>query len=101
LDARGNCGRTCISDSDCMNSGTVRQWCFNVHSNYCGSKPVQPYCNTTALVLQQQQSSSVNSARCGINELEARERCGKTCTSIAACGIGENCWSVHANTCSC
>ena len=99
LDARGNCGRTCTSDSECTSaSGTERQWCFNVHSNYCGSKPIQAqYCNTTAL----QPPSSTAQARCGINELEARERCGDSCSSSTDCAVGENCWSVHANTCSC
>lgn len=97
LDARGNCGRTCTNDSDCtVSPGTARQWCYNVHSNYCGSKPLQPYCNTTTAM------PTTMSFRCGINEIEARERCGTLCNKSTDCGgVGENCWSVHANTCSC
>ena len=99
VDARGNCGRTCTSDSEC-NTGTIggeqQLWCFQVHANYCGSKPIQPYCNTTTANIM-----TASALRCGVNELEARERCGPVCTKSTDCAAGEYCWGVHANTCSC
>jgi hypothetical protein len=100
LDARGNCGRTCTNDSHCTgivgSDGNVqRQWCYGVQANYCDSKPRSKYCNTTTIAQQQAQY------RCGIDELESRERCGKKCTKTTDCAMGEYCWSVHANTCDC
>jgi hypothetical protein len=96
LDARGNCGRTCTSNDQCIaaSGGTVRQWCFVVHENYCNSKPNPKYCNTATMIQAPQ-------FRCGINELEARERCGKKCTKGTDCTTGQHCWSVYANTCDC
>ena len=89
LDARGNCGVTCNSASDC---GTG-EWCWGVHANYCGSKEV-----TVCTDLSQATAGT----RCGVNELEARERCGAVCSSQGDCsGAGEYCWGVHQNTCDC
>lgn len=97
LDARGNCGRICTSDDECRTSiGVPKQWCYQVHANYCDSKPMLSYCNTTYL-------SQSNVLRCGMNEMDARERCGIPCTKSTDCNIsiGENCYGVHMNTCNC
>jgi Lytic polysaccharide mono-oxygenase, cellulose-degrading/Chitin recognition protein len=95
LDARGNCGPICTNDSQCASIGP-RQWCFQVHANYCNSKPVVPYCNTTSL-------TNTNTLRCGIDEVDARERCGKPCSASTDCNtsFGEKCLGVHVNTCNC
>lgn len=32
--------------------------------------------------------------RCGVNEIDARELCGVTCTWSCNCAAGGNCWAV-------
>jgi hypothetical protein len=39
------------------------------------------------------------SPRCGVSELDAREKCGKACTSTSECASGEWCWGVFENYC--
>jgi chitinase len=39
------------------------------------------------------------SPRCGISEIDARERCQKECVSSADCPSGQWCWGTHANYC--
>ena len=68
LDARGNCGQTCTSNSEC-GSG---EYCWGVHANYCDSKDNFDFCSDLS------QANAL--PRCGVNELEARERCGNTCS---------------------
>lgn len=39
------------------------------------------------------------SPRCGISEVDARERCQQECTSSADCPSGQWCWGTHPNYC--
>eukprot|EP00804_Cyclotella_cryptica_P013618 CCRYP_012959-RA/>CCRYP_012959-RA protein AED:0.23 eAED:0.23 QI:79/1/1/1/1/1/5/123/765 len=39
------------------------------------------------------------SPRCGISEIDARERCQKECVSSADCPSGQWCWGTHPNYC--
>lgn len=88
LDARANCGNECFGQADCASG----EWCWGVHSNFCGSKTVEICTDLT---------QATSGSRCGINELEARELCGATCSSSADCNDGEHCWGVQMNTCDC
>jgi len=93
FDARGNCGTVCATTNNC----DVGEWCWSVHGNFCDSKPSQVICLDLS-------SGASSGARCGVDELHARELCGKPCVTSEVCAgteKGENCWSVHANTCDC
>ena len=91
-DARGLCGKVCTTNLDCdyMNG----EWCWGVHPNYCGSKPVSD-CPDTAV--------AVYGHRCGTSELMARELCGVECTYSHECNTaaGESCFAVNPNFCAC
>lgn len=91
LDARANCGVECSTTADCADN----QWCWNVQENLCGSRPNFAICSDLP--------EANSNARCGVSELEAREFCGKFCTSDAQCntGLGELCHGTHLNTCDC
>merc|ERR1712176_584241 len=80
-DARGNCRGTCATTSDCnVQEG---QLCWNVHPNYCGSKP-EPVVTC---------SNPAWGTRCGKSELLARELCGVSCQWAGECtGEGEDCF---------
>jgi hypothetical protein len=80
IDARELCKPICATDSDCG----MGEFCWSVHSNYCGSIPQRVY---DAPV-----QSSVNS-RCGVSEEMARTFCGEPC-SWQCSKPGESCISV-------
>jgi hypothetical protein len=90
LDARGNCGSVCVGSNDC----DVGEWCWSVHANYCDN--ARP-----GFVICPDLSRATTTPRCGVDELNARERCGPTCGVDQDCADGEMCWGVHANTCDC
>merc|ERR1712086_239826 len=37
-----------------------------------------------------------NQARCGVSELDAREKCGTTCAHNGNCLPGQYCWGTHS-----
>jgi hypothetical protein len=80
LDAREQCKPICATDSDC---GTG-EFCWSVHTNYCGSIPQRVYENPT-------QSSVIS--RCGVSEEMARTFCGEPC-SWQCSKPGETCIAV-------
>jgi len=88
LDARANCGKECFGQADCPSG----EWCWGVHSNYCGTKTFE-ICNDL--------TQATAGSRCGVSELEARELCGLPCFSSTDCNSGEQCWGVQMNTCDC
>ena len=57
------------------------------------SAPQPPPPPTTELVASAE-------PRCGVNELDARERCLTTCTIASDCPGGTYCWATHLNYCS-
>ncbi len=81
IDAREHCKETCATDADCEVDG---EFCYVVHSNYCGSIPQRIY--------EQPQQSLVVS-RCGISEEMARTFCGEEC-SWQCSNPGESCIAV-------
>jgi len=85
LQARETCGNVCVSSADC----SAGEWCWGVHSNYCGSIPKRVYVDPV---------QSPVWTRCGKSEIDARSFCGEPCTwqcSVA----GETCISINPNYC--
>jgi len=102
FDSRTNCGTLCTTNNDC---GT-NEYCWGTFSNRCyiselnlnnsvpnTSEPVTA--GTTAGTTDPLDSS----LRCGIDERDARENCGKMCVFSSECGNEEYCWRTFVNTC--
>jgi chitinase len=85
LHARETCGKECVSSADCSSG----EWCWGVHSNYCGSIPQRIY--------YQPKQSSVWT-RCGKDEISARTFCGEACTWKCSTP-GEKCIPINSNYC--
>ncbi|CAB9516523.1 Chitin binding domain [Seminavis robusta] len=91
LAARANCGSECSSNTDCA----ANEYCWNVQANLCGNRPGFRLCDDLP-------GKANGNARCGSNELLARETCGDSCSTNEDChGPGEYCFATHLNSCDC
>mmetsp|Transcript_51720 Transcript_51720/g.155230 ORF Transcript_51720/g.155230 Transcript_51720/m.155230 type:complete len:383 (-) Transcript_51720:162-1310(-) len=95
-DASNKCGTPCPTGNSTV--CPAGEHCYaNINIENCGGGGQQPG-RSPGNDPSRDYGISI-SARCGKDELHARETCGRACTNNGKCDSGALCWSVHANYC--
>lgn len=103
-DARTACGKLCIYNTDCVTG----EFCWSTFPNICYindflvDDPAPVPVSTSNPMTGSSISPTIplrTDFRCGIDEEDSRNNCGKICIFNSDCNNGENCWSTFPNIC--